>query len=142
MCFILLLLLSASPYSGSPQRDSNLHFTGFTSSPFLAPTLSMSFLIKSIHLLFGLSLFLMPGTAISIILFPTLSSYLLFTCPYQRSLAFRSLSPSFAIIAVPLTDSFLILSFLVTPSAHLTIFNSATSIFPTCLSVTVTASIP
>ena len=25
--FMNLLLLSASPYSGSPQRDSNLHFT-------------------------------------------------------------------------------------------------------------------
>ena len=39
---LLLLLLSASPYSGSPQRDSNLHFTRSTSSPSLAPTLSMS----------------------------------------------------------------------------------------------------
>ena len=67
----LLLLLSASPYSGSPQRDSNLHFTRSTSSPSLAPTLSMSSLNKSIHLLLGLPLFLLPGTAISIILFPT-----------------------------------------------------------------------
>ena len=66
----LLLLLSASPYSGSPQRDSNLHFTRSTSSPSLAPTLSMSSLTKSIHLLLGLPLFLLPGTAISIILFP------------------------------------------------------------------------
>ena len=69
--FNLLLLLSASPYSGSPQRDSNLHFTRSTSSPSLAPTLSMSSLTKSIHLLLGLPLFLLPGTAISIILFPT-----------------------------------------------------------------------
>ena len=68
---LLLLLLSASPYSGSPQRDSNLHFTRSTSSPSLAPTLSMSSLTKSIHLLLGLPLFLLPGTAISIILFPT-----------------------------------------------------------------------
>ena len=67
----LLLLLSASPYSGSPQRDSNLHFTRSTSSPSLAPTLTMSSLTKSIHLLLGLPLFLLPGTAISIILFPT-----------------------------------------------------------------------
>ena len=65
------LLLSASPYSVSPQRDSNLHFTRSTSSPSLAPTLSMSSLTKSIHLLLGLPLFLLPGTAISIILFPT-----------------------------------------------------------------------
>ena len=69
--FNLLLLLSASPYSGSPQCDSNLHFTRSTSSPSLAPTLSMSSLTKSIHLLLGLPLFLLPGTAISIILFPT-----------------------------------------------------------------------
>ena len=68
---VSLLLLSASPYSGSPQRDSNLHFTRSTSSPSLAPTLSMSSLTKSIHLLLGLPLFLLPGTAISIILFPT-----------------------------------------------------------------------
>ena len=67
---ILLLLLSASPYSGSPQCNSNLHFTRSISSPSLAPTLSMSSLTKSIHLLLGLPLFLLPGTAISIILFP------------------------------------------------------------------------
>ena len=38
-----------------------------------------------------------------------------FYVSYQRSLAFRSLSPSFAIFAVPLTYSFLILSFLSLP---------------------------
>ena len=68
---LLLLLLSASPYSGSPQRESIFHFSRSTSSPSLAPTLSMSSLAKSIHLLFGLPLFLLPGTAISIIVFPT-----------------------------------------------------------------------
>ena len=68
--FIELLLLLVSPYWGSPQRNSNLHFTRSTSSPSLAPTLSMSSLTKSIHLLLGLPLFLLPGTAISIILFP------------------------------------------------------------------------
>ena len=67
----ILLLLSASPYSGSPQRESIFHFSRSTSSPSLAPTLSMSSLAKSIHLLFGLPLFLLPGTAISIIVFPT-----------------------------------------------------------------------
>ena len=69
--FPLLLLLSASPCSGSPHRDSILHFTPSTSSPSLAPTLFMSSLTKSIQLLLGLPLFLLPGTAISIILFPT-----------------------------------------------------------------------
>ena len=68
---LLLLLLSASPYSGSPQRESIFHFSRSTSSPSLAPTLSMSSLAKSIHLLLGLPLFLLPGTAISIIVFPT-----------------------------------------------------------------------
>ena len=70
--------------------------------------------------------------------FPTQSSSLLFRCRYQRSLASRSLSSSFAI---PLTYLFLILFILVTPSAHLTIFNSATSFFLTCLSVSATISI-
>ena len=68
---LLLPLLSASPYSGSLQRDSILHFTRSTSSPSLAPTHSMSSLTKSIHLLLGLPFFLLPGTAISTILFPT-----------------------------------------------------------------------
>ena len=71
ICKLILLLLSASPYSGTPQRDSNLHFTRSTSSPSLAPTLSMSSLTKFIHLLLDLPLFLLPGTAISTILFPT-----------------------------------------------------------------------
>ena len=66
-----LVLLSASPYSGSTQRESIFHLSRSTSSPSLAPTLSTSFLAKSIHLLFGLPLFLLPGTAISIIVFPT-----------------------------------------------------------------------
>ena len=59
-----LLLLSASPYSGSPQRKSIFHFSPSTSSPSLAPTLPMSFLAKSIHLLLGLSLSFPPGTAV------------------------------------------------------------------------------
>ena len=71
LLLLLLLLLSASPYSGSPQRESIFHFSRSTSSPSLAPTLSMSSLAKSIHLLLGLPLFLLPGTAISIIVFPT-----------------------------------------------------------------------
>ena len=54
----LLLLLSASPYSGSPQRESILHLTRSISSPALAPTLFKSSLAKSIHLLLGLPLFL------------------------------------------------------------------------------------
>ena len=48
----------------------------------LYPTLFVSSLIKSIHLLLGLPLFFLPVTAISIILFPTQSSSLFFTCSY------------------------------------------------------------
>ena len=142
LCCLLLLLLSASPYSGRPQREIIFHLTLSTSSPSLTLTLSMSSLAKSIHLLLRLPLFLLPGTATFIILFPTYYSSLLFTCPYQRSHAFRSLSPRFAIFDVLLTYSFHVLSFLVTPCAHLAISNSATFIFPTCLCVTSTVSMP
>ena len=47
---LLLLLLSASPYSGSPQRESIFHFSRSTLSPSLAPTLSMSSLAKFFYL--------------------------------------------------------------------------------------------
>ena len=68
-------------YSGSPQRDSMLHFTRSTSSPSLAPTLSMSSLTKSIHLLLGLPLFLPHGTAI-----PSSFSHVVFLSPFYVSI--------------------------------------------------------
>ena len=97
------------PSSGSPQRESLLYEARSTSSPSLAPTIFMSSITKSFHLHFGL--FLLPVIAISISLFPTYPS-LLFTCPYQRNLAPRRLSGSFAIFAVPLIYSFFILFFI------------------------------
>ena len=69
--FYLLLHHSVSPYLGLPQRKSILHLTLSTSSPSLAPTLSLYSLAKSIHLRLGLPLLLLPDSAISIILFPT-----------------------------------------------------------------------
>ena len=99
-CRRSLLLLSAFPYSGSPQRESLLHKARSTSSPSLAPTISISSLTQSIHLLFDLPLLLLPGIAISIILFPTLPSSLLFRCPYQCNLVIRSWSPSSVVAKV------------------------------------------
>ena len=130
------------PYSGSPQRVFFLHTPLLTTSSSTTPTLSISSRTTSNHLFLGLPLFLLPGTSISSVLLPTYSASLLFTCPYHCSLAPLIFSPNLAIFAVPRIYSFLILSSLVTPSAHLTIFNSATSNFPTCLSVTATVSIP
>ena len=104
------------PSSGSPQRESLLYEARSTSSPSLAPTIFMSSITKSFHLHFGL--FLLPVIAISISLFPTYPS-LLFTCPYQRNLAPRRLSGSFAIFTVPLIYSFFILSsFLILSLSH------------------------
>ena len=130
----------ASPYLWLLQRKNIFHFIRFTLSLSLAPTLFMFSLSKYIRLLLDFSLFLLPDTAISTILFPTWPSSFLFTCPYQRGLALGSLSPSFAIFKVPLTYWFLILSFLVTPSAHLTIPTLHLPFFPSCLSVTATVS--
>ena len=131
VALLLLLLLSAFPYSGSPKRKSIFYLARSTSSPSLAPTLSTSSLAKSIHLLLALPLFLLPDTARSIILIPR--SLLPSFSRVHASLALHSevyLLALLASFAVPLTYSFLILSFLVTPSAHLTVFNSATSFFP------------
>ena len=73
-------------------------------------------------------------------------SHVVFFSPFYVSIPTYPCIPKFVSqlcnFAVPLTYSFLILSFLVTPNAHLTIFNSATSIFPICLSVTATVTIP
>ena len=59
------------PIRGHHPRESIFQFSRSTSSSSLAPTLSMSSPAKSIHLLLGLPLFLLPGTAISIIVFHT-----------------------------------------------------------------------
>ena len=78
------------------------------------------------------------------------SAYVVFFPSLHMPEPSQSLSPqlllSFSsillIFAVPQMYSFLTLSFSVTPSAHLTIFSSAASIFFTILPVTATVSIP
>ena len=78
------------------------------------------------NLLFSLPLFLFPGNSISIIFLPTYSLSLM-TCPYHLSLPSLIFIPNRSTLTVPLMYSFLILSFLVTPTANLNSFISATS---------------
>ena len=94
------------------------------------------------NLLFGLPLLLFPSNCISIIFLPTYSWSLLMTCPYHLSLPSLIFIPNRSILTVLLMCSFLILSFLVTPIANLSIFISATSISSTCFFVTATVSSP
>ena len=84
--------------------------------------------------------FLFPSNSISINLLHTYSWSLLMTCSYHLSLP--SLILNCSTLTVTLMDSFLILSFLVTPIANLNIFISATSIFCTCFFVTATVLSP
>ena len=92
-------------------------------------SLSMSFLMLSNHLRFGLPLLLFQGTSITITLLPTHSSSpLLNTCPYHFKLGlisctFLDISHTFAIHQI---RSFLILPSLVTPLIHLNTLISAT----------------
>ena len=94
------------------------------------------------NLLFGLPLLLFPGNFISIIFLPTYSWSLFMTCPYHLSLPSLIFIPNRSTLTVLLMFSFLILSFLVTPTANLNIFISATSISSTCFFVTTTVSSP
>ena len=64
------------------------------------------------------------------------------TCPYHLSLPSLIFIPNRSTLTVPLINSFLILSFLVTPITNLNIFISATFISSTCFFVTATASTP
>ena len=118
------------PYSGSPLWMSLLHSLRLCTAPSSIFFSLKSFLIQSFHLVFGLPLPLVPSTSISIASLPTCSSpSLLFKCPYHLildSCIFLDTSTTFT---VPLIYSFLILSLLVTPTDHLSIFISATSIF-------------
>ena len=107
-----------------------------------APTSSISSFTTSKNLLFGLPLFLFPGNSISIIFLSTYSWSLLMTCPYHLSLSSLIFIPNRSTLTVLLMCSFLILSFLVSPIANLSIFISATSISSTCFFVTATVSSP
>ena len=94
------------------------------------------------NLLFGLPLFLFPGNSISIIFLPPYSCSLLMTCPYHLTLPSLIFILNRSTLTVLLMYSFLILSFLVTPIANLSILISATSISSTCFFVTSTVSSP
>ena len=133
----LLLLLSAFPISqGWPQRIIILHIFLFSMSISFTPTSFISSFTTSKNLLFGLPLLLFPGNSISIIFLPTYSWSLLMTCPYHLSLPSLIFILNRSTLTVLLMCSFLILSFLVTPIANLSIFISATSISSTCFFVT------
>ena len=64
------------------------------------------------------------------------------TYPYHFSLPSLIFIPNQSTLTVPLMNSFLILSFLVTPMANLNIFIYATSISSTCFFVTAIVSSP
>ena len=106
------------------------------------PTFFISSFTTSKNLLFGLPLLLFPGNSISIIFLPTYSWSLLMTCPYHLSLPSLIFIPYCSTLTVLLMCLFLILSFLVTPIANLSIFISATSISSTCFFVTATVLSP
>ena len=138
-----ILLLSAFPFSqGWPQRTIILHIFLSSTSISFAPNSPISSFTTSRNLLFGLPLFLFPGNSISIIFLPTYSWSLLMTCPYHLSLLSLIFIPNRSILTVLLMCSFLILSFLVTPIANLSIFISANSISSTCFIVTATVLSP
>ncbi|KAF7686644.1 hypothetical protein HF521_015037 [Silurus meridionalis] len=102
----------------------------------------MSSLTTSINLLLGLPLFLLPGVSILSILLLIYPVFLLCTCPNHLNLTSLTLSPKRPTCTVPLINSFLILSIVVTPNEHLNIFSSATSSSTSCLSLNATVSNP
>ena len=114
----------------------------FSTSVSFAPTSPLTSFTTSRNLLFGHPIFVYPGYFISIMFLPTYSWFLLMTCPYHLSLPSLIFNPSRSTLTVSLMDSFLILSFLVTPIANLNIFISAISISSTCFFVTATVSSP
>ena len=109
---------------------------------FVVPMALMSRSTQSIHLCFGLPLFLLPGGTISRVFLPTYSRSRLPTWPNHLSLAFLHLSVMFSTFSFFLMSSFLTWSLSVWPHAHLHIFISVTSSFFTWELVTGTVSIP
>ncbi|KAF7708492.1 hypothetical protein HF521_017549 [Silurus meridionalis] len=102
----------------------------------------MSFLNTSINLLLGLPLFLLPGGSILSILLLIYPMSLLCTCPNHFNLASLTLSPKCPTCAVPLLNSFLILSILITPKENFNSFSTATSSSTYCLLLNATVSNP
>ena len=69
-------------------------------SSFVVPMAVMSRLTQSIHLCFGLPLFLLPGGTISRVFLPMYSWSRLFTCPNHLSRAFLLLSVMFSTFSI------------------------------------------
>ena len=111
-------------------------------SSFVVPMALMSRLTESIHLCFGLPLFLLPGGTISRVFLPTYSWFRLFTWPNHLSLAFLHISVMFSTFSFSLMSSFPTWSLSVWPHAYLHIFISVTFSFFTWELVAGTVSIP
>ena len=107
----------------------------------LAPTYPLSSFTTSKNFLFGLPLFLFPGSSISITLLSTYSWSLLMTCPYQLTLPPLIFIFNRPTLTVTLMYSFLILSFFANPIANLNIFISVTPSL-ICFFETATVSSP
>ena len=120
----ILLLLAAPTWLWVAAADTILlqPVLSWTSS-FVVPMALMSRLTQSIHLCFGLPLFLLlPGGTISRVFLPTYSWSRLFTWPNHLSLTFLHLSVMFSTFSLSLMSSFLTCSLSVWPHAHLHIF--------------------
>ncbi|KAF7711836.1 hypothetical protein HF521_000847, partial [Silurus meridionalis] len=126
---------------GSPQRLICLHTT-LSSISALKPTTCMFSLTTSINLLFGLPIFPLPGGSILSILLRIYPMSFLCTCPNHLNLASLTLSLKCPTCAVPLINSFQILSILITSNEHLNIFISATFSSTICLLLSATVSKP
>ncbi|KAI5628667.1 Fc receptor-like protein 5 [Silurus asotus] len=93
----------------------------------------LSSLTTSKNLLLGPPLFLFPDGSILSILLPIYHMSLLCTCPNHLNLTSLTLSPKRPTCAVPIINSFLNLSIILSLNENLTSFNSATSSFNFCL---------
>ncbi|KAF7703122.1 hypothetical protein HF521_022129, partial [Silurus meridionalis] len=127
---------------GVAKRIICLHTHLSSTSASFNPTTSMSSLTTSINLLLGLPLFLLPGGSILSILLLIYPMSLLCTCPNHLNLTSLTLSPKRPTCALPLINSFLILSIVVTPNENFNIFSSATSSSTSCLLLNATVSKP
>lgn len=90
----------------------------------------LTILAPFLHFLFGLPLFLFPGSSTFSILPLTYPASLLHRCPNHLNLDFHSLSLNRLTLAVYFTHSFLILYTLFTPDELLSILSSASC--PVC----------
>ena len=126
--YYLSLLLGLFPSSGVDGMVgiSFFHFVLSSTSSSFNPTLSISPLHKSFHLVFCLPLCLFPSTGASNILLSTCYSSLLLTHPYHFSLFTVIYFATDATFTAHFTCSFLILSFFVTPPIHRSILISFT----------------